>query len=222
MHLKIFFKIAVLTTCFTQTVSAMGAHKAALGKQLLEAAHYNRIEEVARLLKLGAPINVQDKYGRTSLYVACGNNCEDVAKKLIENKANINLANKDGWTPLYVACWRNCTDVAKLLIENKADINLANKDGWTPLYGACWYNYTDVAKLLIENEADINLTDKDGKTVLDVANWCGSRDIAELIVQRECRKLIKEKQVLQAKRLLAYTQKNNIGLDFILPYASSR
>ena len=61
--------------------------------QLIKVTIKNDIENVIRLLELGANPNIQDEFGWSPLMLASQENCEKGIKMLLKYKANIKLLN---------------------------------------------------------------------------------------------------------------------------------
>ncbi len=105
---------------------------------LVYAARENCMECAQILVKAGADVNQQTKYGWTPLLVATQNRHYQLAAYLLEHGANANTPNHGGWSPLYLATDnRNIEggdypvrapdmdhlDFIKLLIAKGADVN---------------------------------------------------------------------------------------------------
>ncbi len=99
-------------------------------------------EDAQNALSAGIDINTRDKYGRTPLMFAAGNNQNpDVITVLINVGADINARDENGSTPLMFAARNNQNpNVITALINAGADINAQNKRRWTALMEAAGYN----------------------------------------------------------------------------------
>jgi hypothetical protein len=141
------------------------------------------IEEIEKLLKLGADVNsscsamIQDP--KTKKYVLQRSTilietikCRqaDVAKFLVNHGADVNKQNSQGVTPLMfsVMAFDN-TDLLEFLLKHKA--KLAHKDmaGNTPLSGAVAMAKVDAVKVLLENGADPDEATSKGFTPVMIA-----------------------------------------------------
>ena len=83
---------------------------------LSDAAKDGDVMGVAKLLKEGAPVDWQDKYGWTALHMACNYNRPSVVKVLLIRNPSINLQDGRGLTPMHLASWRGHIDCIKLLM----------------------------------------------------------------------------------------------------------
>lgn len=119
-------------------------------------------EEVLRLLKLGADINVRSSKGKSALHCASKAGFIKVIDVLLENGATIDATDNKGETPLMEAIRSTIKDsrkqqgaIEKLLI-NGANPNSKNKNGATPLQIAKQKRRSgteEIIKLLIEHGA---------------------------------------------------------------------
>lgn len=116
---------------------------------LMYATEANRLDDVQRLLQLGACPNSTDEDGYSALMIAAENNHEDVAKILLAAGANINLKSTYNWTALMVAALKGHLEMVRLLLENGADVDAQN-DGTTSLAFAKMFCYEKVVVLLKE------------------------------------------------------------------------
>ena len=85
------------------------------------------------LLKYNASTNVQDKYGKTPLIIACDYDSYDMAKILLEYNADVNLSDHRKKTPLMHAVEERNTEIIELLLKYKPDLTLKNESGKTAL-----------------------------------------------------------------------------------------
>jgi len=105
--------------------------------------------EIKKLILSGADVNIQDRYGDTTLIIAAKNGYADLVKLLIAAGANINVINNSCNTALIYAVKEGHKEIAKLLITAGADINIQDKNGYTALMLAAIYRYQDIIKLLL-------------------------------------------------------------------------
>ena len=91
------------------------------------------LEEIKELIKKGADVNAQYKYGETALMTAAYNGEIDVAKCLFENGADVNASSKYGKTALMIAATWGQIEVVKYLAKCGADLEAEDKDGKTAL-----------------------------------------------------------------------------------------
>jgi ankyrin repeat protein len=86
------------------------------------AALRGSAEEVERLLKSGADLNVRDVFGRTPLHYASARNHKAAAELLLKHGADPNAKDESGETPLDLAAWRCALDVLELFLP-LGDVN---------------------------------------------------------------------------------------------------
>jgi ankyrin repeat protein len=91
------------------------------------------VEEMKRLLEVGANINYQDAKGKTALHRASKAGFIDSAQLLLERGASLTIQDKKGETALFEAVRSTIKDLDKqmkmirLLIKSGADPQLRNK-----------------------------------------------------------------------------------------------
>ena len=134
------------------------------------------MSKVQDLIKRGADVKAENKWGQTPLHEASYRNHIAIAKLLLDTGADLKAKDEDGWTPLHVASRRNRIEIAKLLIDRGADVE-AKVDGCTPLHLASYWNRIETAKLLLERGADVEAKDKWGDTPLDDADSDEMREL---------------------------------------------
>lgn len=83
---------------------------------LAEAAGQGQFEKVKFLLKLGVPVNAQDKSGSSILEYAIDGDQIFITKFLIEQGANPTLANRVGKVPLYFAIVNQNLELVQMLV----------------------------------------------------------------------------------------------------------
>ena len=145
---------------------------------LHDAASKNAYEAAKVLLKQGADINAQDKYGWTPLHHAAWNNAAATAEVLLKQGADIHATNKNGWTPLHWGALNNATSTAEVLLKNGADVNAKNKDGDTPLHHAARNSNYNTVEVLLRNGANVNAKNKNGDTPL---HWAEKESMKRLL-----------------------------------------
>ena len=105
-------------------------------------------EPVARLVKLGADINLQNDLGQTPLHLAAEMPNPTLLKAFLKQKAKVDLADKDGRTPLHYAAQRGRLQNVKALVEAGASLTIRDKKNVTPYEAAKAGGYTLVAEYL--------------------------------------------------------------------------
>ena len=98
-----------------------------------DRSNLKSLEEIKELIKKGADVNAQYKYGETALMTAAYNGEIDMAKCLFENGADVNASSKYGKTALMIAATWGQIEVVKYLAKCGADLEAEDKDGKTAL-----------------------------------------------------------------------------------------
>ena len=120
-------------------------------KRFIDAARFDDFNEVINMLRVGVPVNSQDKDGYSALYWAVFENNTDVVNKLISKNADVNVRNNYYWTPLHAAAHNRNTDMMKLLLKHGAELSIRNNRGDTAL---------DIARTYLEKEEMQHLLEK--------------------------------------------------------------
>lgn len=108
-----------------------------------------KCEELEDLIKKGADVNFQGKYGKTALHYAVKGERKDCVDILVSNGADVNIQDDDGNTPVHLAAmaenshenniWEPIEILNLLLNTGHADLTIQNNDGETPLDSAIEY-----------------------------------------------------------------------------------
>jgi len=137
------------------------------------------------VLTYGADINAIDqKYGRTALFITGIVPLYDRMKYLVEQGADINIQEKSGDTALHrMIQVKNELEYIEYLLLHKADPNTINQFGESPLGSAVSTNRFDLVRTLINNNADPNLGDDIHKPLRSA--YVNKRiDIAKYLLQK--------------------------------------
>ena len=154
-----------------------------LVEQLLAAAEVGKLDEVKRLVELGADtesssaqaVNAEDEYGNTPLHWAA---------LLLSSAACTSLqaaASNDLGRQLRAAVQDGDLDKVKALMGAGAEVNTADEDGYTPLLYAVWSGHLNVVQYLVEQGAKVNYVDKFGFTPVQRAKHRGHQDVVEYL-----------------------------------------
>ncbi len=158
---------------------------------LNDAAKEGDLDEVKRLIKEGANIEVRDASASTPLYNAVDRGNKDIVEFLILKGANVNVNCTEGNTPLHRASllFGGDKEMVKLLIANEANVNAVdNHDGYTPLHLVACCGITEIAEILIANGANVNAVAKNGWTPLRPAEENSDKDMVELLIKHGAHK----------------------------------
>jgi hypothetical protein len=109
-------KISLIFFFFTLLPFSFVTLSASKQAYLYQAIVNNDLDEVKQLLKDGAPIDGQNRYGNTPLHFAARYGRTKIVRYLIEQGANIYILNKDGNMPVYVT---KKLEIVNLLLEKE-------------------------------------------------------------------------------------------------------
>jgi len=97
---------------------------------IFSCARHNRVDDVERLLDMGVPVNVRDKFGNTILTISCQNGNKRVTKAALRRGADINAQNYKGNTPLHFCFTYGYGDtLGQYMISKGADPSIRNEAG---------------------------------------------------------------------------------------------
>jgi len=138
----------------------VAAYKADINFQLIGAVQENNLNEVKRLLEVGANPNTRDtESSLTVLMMAAGQANTEVTKLLLDAGAEaLATDRRAGASVLHKACQGGSVEVVRLLVEAGAFVDsVAPTTGHTPLMDALWYKYPAIVEYLLEKGAGLNL-----------------------------------------------------------------
>jgi len=128
---------------------------------LMIASKKGFIQKVRLLLTNSSTgINLTNKNGMSSLYLACLNNHPEVARLLLEKGADLNYKIKSE-TALMMACRKNHLRVVELFVEYGADVFVITKKGHTCLSVAYEHKNEQIVKLLVKKQPNLLSEDKE-------------------------------------------------------------
>lgn len=122
---------------------------------MIRHAHQSSYECIKLLVDAGANVNITNKWGWSSLHLAC-------------------LCNPQYIQDIYVYI-----EGVKLLIAAGIDLNIKAYKEPTPLHIACLENNTHLVQVLLESGADVSITAYNGKLPRDLTNSEEIKDIIE-------------------------------------------
>lgn len=135
------------------------------------------------LLDVKFDVNVMNKFGTTSLFIASENGDVRMVKLLLTYNCSTN-AFKKGKTPLHIASEKGHKQVVKLLLQHKANPNVRLENEDTPLYIAANKGHNDIVEILLENECDITFCGN-RKSPLFIAARLGDTEVVRLLLERK-------------------------------------
>jgi ankyrin repeat protein len=112
------------------------------------------------LLRYGADIDFQDRFGATVLNYASIYGSFRFVDLLLYYMADIDKKSGDGTTPLMAAIWAGNANIADLLIQNGANLEARDNEGFTPFLIAAQNGDSLLLDLLMKNGVDIYEKDK--------------------------------------------------------------
>lgn len=149
---------------------------------LMEAAYLGEFDEVRRLIKNGASVNVTDAERRSPMMFAAFNGHTAVVEYFLDAGAQIDSKDSSGRTALMYASSGDFAGTVELLLERGAKVNVRGTlEGFTPLMTAAAEGLVDVVQVLLDAGADPDLTDKDGDTALKFARQNGHAEVVALL-----------------------------------------
>lgn len=180
---------------------------------LISCAVHNRFISTQILIDAGANPDIQEKRGRTALYIATRNsNGYDTAQTLLKNGANANLKTKEGDTPLLNAVHENDHKMVSLLLKYNTDPNIYDTQNNTALHKAVMRADLAMVKILLEGKANPDKTDDLELTPLDYAKKLKmTRIIVLLEPLTKVRKNIKPQNITPVK--IEQKVENNISVQ---------
>ena len=150
--------------------------------QLHDAAQSGDIEQVRRLVSLGADLETRNETGATALMLASQNGHGETASLLLSNGADVNVKADDGVTALIVAALYGHAEVVSLLLSSGAEVNAELNGGGTALYASSQNGHAEVVSLLLSSGAEVNAERNDGRTPLYVASQEGRAEVVSLLL----------------------------------------
>ncbi len=149
--------------------------------QLLKAARKGDLATAKEILKAGANVNYQDKFGITPLMESVRSGHSEMSVFLLKSQAKTEIRSEDGDTALLIAASSNNLALVKTLIKSGADINIRNRKKCTPLILATYRNDQPMAEFLLAKGANIFVTDAKGRTAYGIAVGYKNKKLISLI-----------------------------------------
>ena len=136
-------------------------------KDLVDAAMYDRVDQVSALLKFADP-TIPCK-GSTAVQKAVERSSVGVLQIFLEHGVHVDHEMQTNETALIVATKSGKLEVIEVLLDYGADVNLASRKQETPLLLAAQNSRDDIVKLLLARGAHMDLADRGGRTPLQTA-----------------------------------------------------
>src|SRR5579884_163057 len=173
-------------TCPTPLLEIFAWHKPSVPLNAPEGRMPENLLLLKTMLRKGANVNVQDKYGLTPLMLACLVKYSRSARLLVDHGADIQARDIGGATALIYAARSGNYQSVRFLIGRGADVNAKDNDGRTALVEAAEYPDERSIRFLVEKGADVHVRGKFGMTVLIAAedNHLNSKIIRLLVNKR--------------------------------------
>nr|KAF6439712.1 ankyrin repeat domain 55 [Rousettus aegyptiacus] len=149
---------------------------------LMHAVSGRQVDTVKLLLKMGANINTQDAYGRTSLCLATYLGWLEGCVSLLRNGAKHNIPDKNGRLPLHAATAEPDVRLLTVLVQqsNLSEINHQDNESGNRILCSIILSHH-------QGPTIINYDDESGKTCAHIAAAAGFSDIiTELARVPEC------------------------------------
>lgn len=150
------------------------------------AAHRNATAAIAKLVELGADVDMPNEDGFSPLDIAVFAGSANGILKLVELGANINGTDLRESTPFHRAAFKGNLNSVRALLRCGADINVRDEDGWTPMhYAACSDENGLLIDYLYNRGADINARGEDGHTPAHLAALCNCPAVTKALWARD-------------------------------------
>jgi ankyrin repeat protein len=135
------------------------------------------------LLRYGADIDFQDRFGATVLNYASIYGSFRFVDLLLYYMADIDKKSGDGTTPLMAAIWAGNANIADLLIQNGANLEARDNEGFTPFLIAAQNGDSLLLDLLMKNGIDIYEKDKYNWDALSLSIKYDHREAVEMLIK---------------------------------------
>ncbi|CEL11396.1 hypothetical protein ASPCAL14498 [Aspergillus calidoustus] len=151
---------------------------------LASAAREGNLDQVQRLLDLGANHSPRDLADGTPLMGAAREGHEPIVSLLLQQGASVFDRDRANRTTLHWAAERGHVEVAEELLDNGADLSAVDRKGSTPLHLGAANRFPAMVSLLLERGASTSAKDGDAKTPLHVAAEVGVTKTVMIIIQK--------------------------------------
>ena len=158
--------------------------KTDLNEVLLYVARHGTVEDVKKLIQMGADVNTKNEFGSTPFKIAVSSNNVKIAEFFLEHGQNPNRYSDDPLenTPLMNTAANHQTELFDLLLfEFHADPNYRTVHGATALMSAI--QDPGMFRKLINEKADVRARDNYGRSVLIYAALMGPEEVVLLLCE---------------------------------------
>jgi ankyrin repeat protein len=146
------------------------------------AIHYNRADQVGKLLAAGASATAATAFKITPLQVACDHGNATIIRALLAAGANARDSVEGGESMLMLAARSGRSDAVQALLEHGAKIDGDNQKGQTALMWAAAEGHVEVVKLLLAAKADPKRRTEKGFSALLFAVRAGHRAVVDALL----------------------------------------
>lgn len=170
-----------------QVLLEYGADVHAVGEQrvtaLLAVSPENTVV-LEMLLRAGADVDAQDRYGSSALHQAALGGYQRAVEVLVGHGADVGAVTDDGSTPLHCAASSGCAGVMRGLLGRRPDVDAIDENGDTPLLVAVQGRHLEVVELLVDGGADVAATNVEGVTAMGWAESNRDEAVKALLLRR--------------------------------------
>jgi ankyrin repeat protein len=155
-----------------------------LGADLLEAVDNDDLPAVQRLIKQGADVKAANRYGVTSISVACTNGNAAVVEALLKAGADPNTTLPGGETALMTCSRTGKVEAVKALLSHGANVNAKEaRRSQTAIMWAAAEGNTEVVQELIRLGAEFDARLESGFTPFLFAVREGKLDVVKALLK---------------------------------------
>ena len=116
------------------------------------------------------------------LFSAAANECDALARRVLEAGAALEARDRAGNKPLAVAAMEGHAGLVSLFLERKAPIDARNLEGSTALFLAIEAERLAVAEILVKRGADPNIAGRSGIAPVGAAAYTGNTALVKLLL----------------------------------------
>jgi len=147
------------------------------------------LQMIDELVKAGANLDVQDKWGLSPLHIAMHiantTASRSITERLLKAKASTTIRDQDGDTVVHAAASHADTETLRCLLDFIGDIDVSNDGKQTALHYAVRRGETSIIEALLLAGANPSLMDARGITPLEAAVDSEDLTAVKLILQHD-------------------------------------